>query len=419
MKSILQKLSVVMLSVTLAFSANAQTTDTVTVNPGYTNQTFYSLSNGTVSSVSNLNWDLAFQLRGFAASILINSKNNVRLFNANKSAADWSTMTASDTNGIFSTPTNELFNSDTSWNFGALNRTNNPADMFDLGWGNYDFMTHAVTGDSVYFIKLSSGVYKKLCIVSLANSIYDFKWADLDGSNETLGAINKTTYAGKSFVYFSLLNNQTIDREPAFNSWDLSFAQYLTTTPITYKVTGVLTSDSVTSVKAYPVDVNTASYAGLTFDKAINTIGYDWKTFNMATNTFDISDSTVYFVQDKQGTIWKMIFTGFGGGANGNFYFSKGTTTGIGQIQNSSIKTFDAAPNPAHGSTRLILSSEKAGDAMMQVISMNGMVMSSDLIQLNNGLQSVDLSLESLTPGIYQVLITMGNERQITRIVVQ
>ena len=186
MKSILQKLSVVILSVTLAFSANAQTTDTVTVNPGYTNQTFYSLSNGTVSSVSNLNWDLAFQLRGFAASILINSKNNVRLFNANKSAADWSTMTAADTTGIFSTPTNELFNSDTSWNFGALNRTNNPADMFDLGWGNYDFMTHAVTGDSVYFIKLSSGVYKKLCIVSLANSIYDFKWADLDGSNETL-----------------------------------------------------------------------------------------------------------------------------------------------------------------------------------------------------------------------------------------
>ena len=139
----------------------------------------------------------------------------------------------------------------------------------------------------------------------------------------------------------------------------------------------------------------------------------------MTTNTYDIADSTVYFVQDRQGAIWKMIFTGFGGGANGNFYFYKGTTTGIGQIQNSAIKTFDAAPNPAHGSTRLILSSEKAGDAQMQVISMNGMLMSSEVIQLNNGLQSVDLSLESLTPGIYQVLITMSNERQITRIVVQ
>ncbi len=419
MKSILQKLSFTLLAAVFTISANAQTTDTVTANPGYTNQTFYSFTSGTVSSVSNLDWDLAFQLRGFAASILINSKNNVRLYKANKSVADWSTMYASDTTGIFSTPTNELFNSDTSWNFGALNRTNNPADMFDLGWGNYDFMTHAITGDSVYFIKLSSGVYKKLCIVSLANGIYDFKWADLDGSNETLGAINKTTYAGKNFVYFSLLNNQIIDREPAFNSWDLSFAQYLTTTPITYKVTGVLTNDSVTAVKAYPVDVTTVTSAGLTFDKAINTIGFDWKTFNMATNTFDISDSTVYFVQDRQGSVWKMIFTGFGGSANGNFYFNKSTTTGIGQIQNSAIKTFDAAPNPAHGSTRLILSSEKAGDAMMQVISMNGMLMSSDVVQLNSGLQSVDLSLESLTPGIYQVLITMGSERQITRIVVQ
>jgi hypothetical protein len=419
MKSILQKLSFTLLAGLITISSIAQTTDTVTANPGYTNQTFYSFTSGTVSSVSNLDWDLAFQLRGFAASILINSKNNVRLYKANKSVADWSSMSSADTTGIISTSTNELFNSDTSWNFGAFNMTNNSADMFDLGWGNYDFMTHAITGDSVYFIKLSSGVFKKLCIVSLANGIYDFKWADLDGANETLGAINKTTYAGKHFVYFSLLNNQTIDREPAFNSWDLSFAQYLTTTPITYKVTGVLMNDSVTAVKAYPVDVTTATSAGLTFNKAINTIGFDWKTFNMATNTFDISDSTVYFVQDRQGAIWKMIFTGFGGSANGNFYFNKSTTTGIGQIQNSAIKTFDAAPNPAHGSTRLILSSEKAGDAIMQVISMNGMLMSSEAIQLNSGLQSLDLSLASLTPGIYQVLITMGNERQITRIVVQ
>ena len=419
MKSILQKLSLAILAGLFTLSANAQTTDTVTVNPGYTNQTFYSFANGTVSSVSNLNWDLAFQLRGYAASILINSKNNVRLFRANKSAADWSTMTTADTTGIFSSPSNELFNSDTSWDFGAFNVTNNPADMFDLGWGNYDFMTHAITGDSVYFIKLSNGAYKKLCIVSLANSVYDFKWADLDGSNESLGSINKTTYAGKNFVYFSIANNQTIDREPAYNAWDLSFAQYLITTPYVYKVSGVLTNDSVFAVKAYPVDVNNVSPSSYTFNSAINTIGYDWKTFNMATNTFDIADSTVYFVQDRQGSIWKMIFTGFGGGANGNFYFYKGTTTGIGQIENSSIKTFDAAPNPAHGSTRLILSSEKAGDAKMQVISMNGMLMSSDIIQLNNGLQSVDLSLESLTPGIYQVLITMGNERQITRIVVQ
>ena len=131
MKSILQKLSLVILAGTLAFSANAQTTDTVTINPGYTNQTFYSFANGTVSSVSNTNWDLAFQLRGYAASILINSKNNVRLFKSNKSAADWSTMTSADTTGILSTPTNELFNSDTSWDFGAFNVTNNPADMFD------------------------------------------------------------------------------------------------------------------------------------------------------------------------------------------------------------------------------------------------------------------------------------------------
>jgi hypothetical protein len=108
MKSILQKLAVAILAGTFAFSANAQTTDTVTVNPGYTNQTFYSFSTGTVSSVSNLDWDLGFQLRGYLASILINSKNNVRLYKANKSVADWSTMTAADTTGILVHSTEQI-----------------------------------------------------------------------------------------------------------------------------------------------------------------------------------------------------------------------------------------------------------------------------------------------------------------------
>lgn len=40
MKSILQKLSLAILAGLFTLSANAQTTDTVTVNPGYTNQTF-------------------------------------------------------------------------------------------------------------------------------------------------------------------------------------------------------------------------------------------------------------------------------------------------------------------------------------------------------------------------------------------
>lgn len=54
-----------LLAIALPFAANAQVADMVSVNPGYTNQTFYSMQNGTVSSVVNTDWDLAFQVSGF------------------------------------------------------------------------------------------------------------------------------------------------------------------------------------------------------------------------------------------------------------------------------------------------------------------------------------------------------------------
>ena len=123
--------------VTVSFGQTVQ--DTVSIQPGYTHQVWYSLANGDVDSHINTDWDLAFQLRGFAGSILINSKNNVRVWKANKSAAQWSAMTNSDTTGVVNNPAYELFNSDTSWDFGALNRTNNTTNAFDLGWGVYDF----------------------------------------------------------------------------------------------------------------------------------------------------------------------------------------------------------------------------------------------------------------------------------------
>ena len=129
---------------TLVFSnrVSAQViSDSVTINPGYTHQVFYSLPNGGYPAVDNTNWDIAFQLRGFAASIMINSRNNVQLYKANKSIADWSTMVTADTTGIINAGY-ELHNSDLSWDLGAFSSTNDTTNQFDLGWGVYDFITH-------------------------------------------------------------------------------------------------------------------------------------------------------------------------------------------------------------------------------------------------------------------------------------
>ena len=421
MKSVFTKIAFLMAAFILTTAvANAQmTAQTVTINPGYTNQTFYSMANGTVSSVSNTDWDLGFQLRGYAASILINSKNNVRIWKANKDATQWPTMVIADTTGIVSNTAYQLYNSDTTWDFGALNTTNNPADMFDLGWGEYDLSTHVITGDSIYFLQLSNGDYKKLWIENLASGVYNFRWADLDGSNETPATLTKNLYTGKFFAYYSITNNVAIDREPLFADWDLVFNQYESLTPFIYKVTGVLSNAGVQVLKAYPVDTATATYDTTLFVNAINTIGYNWKVYDFNLNAYVVTDSTVYFVRTQSGGVWKMIFTGFGGSANGNFYFNQGPATMTGIIENSPIKTFGMYPNPARGNTHLMLTAQHTGDATITLVDLSGRIVSEEKISLHDGLQTIDLSLGKALSGLYQVVIRQGADLQVSRLIVE
>jgi len=384
---------------------------TVSIQPGYTHQAFYSMNAGLVSTAVNNDWDLAFQFRGFAGSILINSKNNVRLWKAGKTVGQWLSMTTSDTTGVLSDPANELVNSDTSWNFGAFNRTNNTSNAFDLGWGVYDFITHTVTGDSVFFIKIGSNDYRKLMIENLngLSYVYTFRWANLDGSGETTATMAKSSYPGKFFGYFSLVNNTGIDREPAYSAWDLTFCQYLALSPATYKVTGILSGDSIFVAKAYPVDIGSASPAGQTFNREINTIGYEWKSYDLTSNSWTIADSTVFFVKDRSNVVWKMILTGFGGSVNGNFDFNKGLAVPAGISEQDEIRSFGCYPNPASDFTRLVLDMKKSGPVELQIVDLNGRLQERRMLDTSTGLQTLDLSTASLSPGLYLLQIRMGN----------
>ena len=399
--------------------ANAQmVSEVVSISPGYTNQVFYSMNNGELSNITHTDWDIAFQLRGFAASILINSKNNVKLWKANKDIGQWSAMQASDTTGVVNNPAFELMNSDTSWDFGAFNRTNDPNNAFDLGWGTYDFVTHIIYGDSVFFIKIGANDIRKFKIESLSGGIYNFRFANLDGSNEIVAAVAKNAFAGKFFAYYSLVNNVSIDREPIYNTWDLTFCQYLALTPTVYKVTGVLSNDSVFVAKAYPVDTSMNSQNSFPYMNEINTIGYDWKYYDFNTNSWLISDSLVYFVTDRQGAIWKMVFTNFDGASTGNFYFYKGLATPTGLIENSTIKTFGLYPNPANNSTRLMLHMEKAGQTQVSIMNVTGASVQSQFVSLQAGMQSFDLDVSNLSSGLYQIVVQQGDQIQTSRLLV-
>jgi hypothetical protein len=392
--------------------------DLVSIQQGYTNQVFYSMGNGELSNVSNTDWDVAFQIRGFPASILINSKNNVRLWKANKDVSQWSAMSYADTTGIVSNPAYELLNSDTSWDYGAFNLTNDTANDFDLGWGTYDPFSHIVTGDSIYFIKIGASDYRKLMIISLSGGVYNFKWANLDGTNEITSSLAKSNFIGKYFGYYSLVNNVSIDREPVYNTWDLTFCQYMAVSPITYKVTGVLSNDSVFVAKAYPVDTAISSSAGYSFYEAINTIGYDWKAFDLNSNAWIISDSIVYFVTDRQGSTWKMVFTGFDGSSTGIFYFNKGPATTTGLFETSAVKSFGIFPNPARDFATMILQTEQSEEALVSIIDLNGKTVHQFSTNLTGGLQNVGLDLSKCKAGLYQVVVRQGDQFQVNRLLI-
>ncbi|HUP11015.1 MAG TPA: hypothetical protein VM187_02340, partial [Niastella sp.] len=212
--------------IALAFAGtlNAQlVSETVTVNPGYTHQTWYELETGTETQAAKNTWDIAFATSsiGMGSSIRVNAAIGTKLWvYPHGDTSAWNTL---DTAGIDGWP--ESLNSDTSWLAGAFD-ANTTSDEFDLGWGVYNMMTHFVVGDSLFVIKLTDNSYRKVWIQQLASGSYNFKFANIDGSSPITQAIVKSDYSGKNFAYYSLRTDTETNPEPANTNWDLLFTQY-------------------------------------------------------------------------------------------------------------------------------------------------------------------------------------------------
>lgn len=399
-------------------------TDTVTVGAQYANQVWYSLPNGDVKSEPKDNWDIAFQISGIAASILANTQKGLAVYQSPYSVADWATV---DTAGIIGW--NALHNSDTSWDGGALNAY--PDGNFDLGWGTYDLNTHYITGDSVYILKLANGgAWKKLKIDGLISGSYTFTWANIDGTNEQNGTVAKSNYTGKRFAYFSLVNNTSVDREPASNAWDLTFTKYIAPLYsqgelIPYGVTGILQNSNATAIKAYPVnDLSDNDYDNYLFQTHINVLGYDWKWYNSNTGGYEIEDSTVYFVKRGNGDIWKVTFLDFGGSITGDYVFNKEliytNTVGIDDNKVNGLKTLGLYPNPAQNNIHVVYNFN--GDAGQisncQIRDAAGRIVEEKSLFFQPGMQQTSIDVSSLQPGVYLISFpTLGNTT--TRFIVQ
>lgn len=388
----------------------AQTEVDLSVGAGYANQSYYSLENGEVENSDNTNWDIAFSASPFGWTILTNGGfgTELRVF-PDGDISDWGSI---DTTGLSTWPV--LYNSDKDWGVGAFNQ-NSTSDE-DLGWGIYNPITHLVVGDSLYILKLASGDFKKIWIINLAGGVFNFKYADLDGSNEVETQFLKTNYDGERFGYYSFANDEFFDREPASDTWDIVFGKYIAELlPNTYYgVTGALTNTNVKVAKAYPVDdpFEYSDYMANPYDTVIDAIGHDWKYFNLDLFQYSIEDSTCYFV--NTGTaIWRVTFTSYAGTSSGDLSFEKEFMVEVVGIDEADpIQNLVLYPNPVSDVVNLVYETQ-AQNTRIEIMDLQGKILERKTF-VGSGFQQRQMDMSGYTSGIYLLNVSAG-QSQVTR----
>tara|TARA_B100000242_G_scaffold293710_1_gene272704 strand:+ start:1603 stop:2847 length:1245 start_codon:yes stop_codon:yes gene_type:complete len=414
MKKILLTYSLIL----LFLCSYSQNSDSVILNSSYTNQSFYNLNDGEIANIDNTNWDLAFSSSGYGSAIRINAQAGVELFvYPNGDINDWNSVDITNINNWSS-----IINSDTTWTIGAFNATSDPTNSLDLGWGVYSTITHHITGDSIHIIKLSNGDYKKLQMIKLSSGVYDFKYANIDGSNEVTTNVSKSNYISKNFGYYSLTNEAELDREPDSDSWHILFTKYVSEIyPGTnYAVTGVLTNKDIEVAKAEGVDISNVNYNSYSFSSQINTIGYNWKSYNMSSFSYDIVDSLCFFIKDDFGSIWKLQLTGFEGSSSGKINFN------IENILSASDNVLDKNvfaiyPNPTKSKEIKIIYDLNYSTSSLNKFDfydLNGKLVKS-LKLANNGFFERDVNLYDLKSGIYFVSLITDEKSFQQKLIIQ
>lgn len=394
--------------------------DTVVMGPGYANDVFYSLANGVVKTEIRANWELAFYTNRWSAGISINDGSGVMLYTYPLGdASAWNNIDVSNIENW-----KNLVNSDTIWEDGAFNR--NALGHPDYGWGVYNTINHDVMGDSIYIVKMADGGLRKLFIErknSVSNKFY-FKYANIDGTNEVNQVLDVTPYQdSRMFIYYSLTMAAVVDREPDINSWDLQFSRYSaivfdnTGAPSDYVVVGITTNNEVGAARNYPVAPDFIGWTAQPMEFHRTPIGHNWKEFNMSAFSWVIQDSLAYFVQSRQGDIYKLTLNYFSGSGSGKTGFTKQLVSMVSLGETDATNTsLSVYPNPAKSFAVLKLNVDNNVPVQVKLFTLDGkMVFNQQMTNTANGLK---LSLDGFDNGMYIVeTLSQGQTQKVKFII--
>lgn len=422
----IKKLQILVLAV-LLFSfanANAEVKTVELAAPNSAVSTFYNFETGVVKQDSVAKWDLAF-MTGMDAAVRINDLASLWLV-PTKNIDDFGKPL--DTSGIGTWQS--LYNSDTTYNIGAFNLGLDGFDSGtgDYGWGAYDMQSHGTLGTKLYVIKTTAG-YKQITIESMMGGIYTFKFANLDGTNPKTVEVDKKEFGNRMFVYYSLKNEATYDREPDAADWDLVWGKYLGRTPAPtggfawYSLTGMrqnVRQVSAGGAERIPAGIRVAEVDSVEFATVatpvnekfgghINEIGDDWKTFVQATFSYSYKPN-VFFAQRfdnkgiPSGNIYKLGFTSFVGSPKFSATFSQEKVTTSSVEENPVLSNFALYPNLVNkGDNINLIYSAKATDltANFSIVNVLGETLATYSFATNQDFKAVALPTQNLSAGIY------------------
>lgn len=428
----MKRILILFLSVVYIGCCSAQiiVSDSAETGPESNLMTFYSLSTGQKTVVSNTDWHLAISIRPTqfpnaplgGTTIRINQPLGVSVYFAPSAiAADFSTL---DTTGYRNWPKQN--DDDRNIDEGAFNV--NRTGIFDFGWGKYNSATHDVNGDSLYLIQLPNGKLKKFLVVNLdRDTAYNIRYSNIDNSDLQDLHISKAAYTGKAFVYLNLIDNEVHDKEPLRNSWDLQFLKYAATDITAGKivpVVGVWLNKGDSAAERRNRNVADNNYSNLNFSGNLNAIGWNWKrmgAYNALLTGKNITefmqfyvteDSLAYFVKTVNGDIYKVVFTRYRiNNGRINFYTQKmGGITAIDEpVEQSAV--LGIYPNPATDMLQVALNTD---NAVLRVFDMSGRLVN----ELNATQNKLQLNTSDYSNGVYLLQITANNHTSVNRFVV-
>jgi hypothetical protein len=271
----------------------------------YTHESFFDLATGMIVSVNPIDkWDLGFESSKTGWHIIINSGKYLGVYASG--STDFDNLTTVPPDAI--------------WKF---DKSDGNLDSTAIGsW----LSPPSSSTNEVFVIGINDGIkyipFKKIVFTSLISDIYNFKFANIDGTELVSFSVSKDPAANFSYFNFSA-GGKVVAVEPPLYNWDFVFTQYSTilytdlgiATP--YFVRGVLINQNGVEVALDTLtgfaNLTSSDLSKLKFSAAADAIGYDWKSVVIVgtTATYAIRPKNTYIVKSTGGIYYKMRFTGF------------------------------------------------------------------------------------------------------------